>query len=344
VQRIPGATGVAASKTLGQPYLELNVNRQRIAQHGMSVANVMEAVELGIGGREVSTIIDGRERVSLQVRLARGERTDVERLGDILVATPSGTHVPLGMLAEVKRKRGPNVIESENGQLRAYVQMNVRDRDLGGFVAELKRQIRETIEPTLPRGTAIAYSGQFEDQIRARNTLMMIVPASLLLIFMLLLMLYHSALEAAHVLLAVPFALSGGMYLQFVLGYPFSVATWVGYIALFGTAIQTAIVMVVYLNQAVEERREARGDQFDRDDLVAAVKDGARLRLRPKLMTVVTIVASLLPIMIAARPGAEVMKPLAAPIVGGMASSLVHILIVTPVIFVWLHGRELKRR
>lgn len=344
VQTIPGATGIASSKTLGQPYLEVKVDRKRIAQHGMAVATVMEAVELGIGGREVSTIINGRERVSLQVRLARGERTDVERLGEVLVATPSGTHVPLGMLADVKRTRGPNVIESENGQLRAYVQMNVRDRDLGGFVAELKRQVGETIEPTLPNGTAIAYSGQFEDQIRARNTLMMIVPASLLLIFMLLLMLYRSASEAAHVLLAVPFALSGGMYLQFVLGYPFSVATWVGYIALFGTAIQTAIVMVVYLNQAIEERRRARGDQFDMNDLIGAVKDGARLRLRPKLMTVVTIVASLLPLMFAARPGAEVMKPLAAPIIGGMASSLVHILIVTPVIFVWLRGRELKRR
>ena len=228
VDKIPGAIGVAASRLQGQPYVEAKVDRRAIASHGLSVAKVMEAVELGIGGREVSTIINGRERISLQVRLQRGERTDVEQLRNVLVATPTGAHIPLGMLAEVKRTRGANVIESENGQLRAYVQMNVRDRDLVGFVDELKRRVTETIEPNLPAGTSIAYSGQFEDLLRARQTLLLIVPASLLLIFMLLLMLYRSVQEAAHVLLAVPFALSGGLYLQFLLGYPFSVAAWVG--------------------------------------------------------------------------------------------------------------------
>jgi Cu(I)/Ag(I) efflux system membrane protein CusA/SilA len=170
----------------------------------------------------------------------------------------------------------------------------------------------------------------------------LIVPAVLLIIFLLLFLIYHSLVEAAHVLLAVPFALTGGVYLQYLLGYNFSVAVWVGYIALFGTAIQTGVVMVVYLEEMLKKKQEQRGASFTRQDLIQAVKDGARLRLRPKVMTVATIVASLLPIMWSSRTGTEVMKPLATPVIGGMLSSLVHILIVTPVIFTWLRERELK--
>jgi len=168
------------------------------------------------------------------------------------------------------------------------------------------------------------------------------VPVVLFIIFLLLYIVYRNAKEAAHVILAVPFALTGGVFLQYLLGYNFSVAVWVGYIALFGTAIQTGIVMVVYLEEALKKRREAKGSAFTREDLLQAVKDGARLRLRPKVMTVATIVASLLPIMWSTRTGAEVMKPLAAPVIGGMLSSLIHILIVTPVLFVWLREREIK--
>jgi Cu(I)/Ag(I) efflux system membrane protein CusA/SilA len=163
------------------------------------------------------------------------------------------------------------------------------------------------------------------------------------IIFLLLYIVYHDAKEAAHVILAVPFALSGGVFLQYLMGFNFSVAVWVGYIALFGTAIQTGVVMVVYLEEALEKKRRELGPNFGYADLIAAVKEGARLRLRPKVMTVATIVASLLPIMWSHRTGAEVMKPLATPVIGGMVSSLLHILIVTPAIFVWLRARELKR-
>jgi Cu(I)/Ag(I) efflux system membrane protein CusA/SilA len=276
------------------------------------------------------------------VRVERDERDDVERLGDLLVATPSGKHIPLGQLADIRRTVGASEIASENGRLRVFVQANVQGRDLGGFVEEARRRIAEEI--TLPKGMTIEWSGQYENQIRARQTLQMIVPAVLAIIFLLLYIVYRNAKEAAHVILAVPFALTGGVFLQWLLGYPFSVAVWVGYIALFGTAIQTGVVMVVYLEEAVARRRTARGGALTRGDLLAAIKEGARLRLRPKVMTVATIVASLLPIMWSTRTGAEVMKPLAAPVIGGMMSSLIHILIVTPVIFAWLREWELNRK
>src|SRR5688500_4135839 len=184
---------------------------------------------------------------------------------------------------------------------------------------------------------------EYENQRRFVKTIQLVFSAVLLIIFLLLYLVYHSALEAAHVLLAVPFALSGGVFLQYLLGYNFNGAVWVGYIALFGTAVQTGVVMVVYLEEMVKKRQAEKGDAFTAEDLVQAVKDGARLRLRPKVMTVATIVASLLPIMWSHRQGAEVMKPLATPVIGGMISSLVHILIVTPVIFLWLRQRELKK-
>ncbi len=182
-----------------------------------------------------------------------------------------------------------------------------------------------------------------DELVRAGRTLTLIVPSVLLIIFLLLYVVYHSAKEAAHVILAVPFALTGGVFLQYLLGYNFSVAVWVGYIALFGTAIQTSVVMVVYLDEMLAKKKAERGDAFTRDDLIQAIKDGARLRLRPKVMTVATIVASLLPIMWSDRTGAGVMRPLATPVIGGMLSSLVHILIVIPVIFAWLRERELRQ-
>jgi Cu(I)/Ag(I) efflux system membrane protein CusA/SilA len=225
--------------------------------------------------------------------------------------------------------------------LRVFVQANVQDRDLGGFVKELRERIAKEVK--LDKGMTIEFSGQYENQIRAQRTLRVIVPTVIVIIFLLLFVVYGSLKEAAHVILAVPFALTGGVFLQYILGYNFSVAVWVGYIALFGTAIQTGVVMVVYLEEMLKKKQAERGAAFNRDDLIQAIKDGARLRLRPKVMTVATIVASLLPIMWSTRAGAEVMKPLATPVIGGMVSSLIHILIVTPVIFAWLRERELKR-
>jgi Cu(I)/Ag(I) efflux system membrane protein CusA/SilA len=351
VREVPGAVGVAPSRVQGKPYLEVEVDRVAMARFGLRAQDVLDAVETGIGGKVISTTyqaaerMDPRERTGIQVRLQRDERDDLERLGDVLVATPSGKQMPLGQLATIRRTTGPSEIASENGRLRVFVQANVQDRDLTSFVEEVKRRVKAEIEPALPPGMTIEYSGEYENLVRAQQTLYYIFPATLLIIFLLLYMVYHSAKEAAHVILAVPFALTGGVFLQYALGYNFSVSVWVGYIALFGTAIQTGVVMVVYLEEMVAKKqaeRAAAGQPFTRDDLVQAIKDGARLRLRPKVMTVATIVASLLPIMWSHRPGSEVMQPLATPVIGGMVSSLLHILVVTPVIFAILRERELK--
>lgn len=217
------------------------------------------------------------------------------------------------------------------------MQANVSDRDLGGFVREVEEKLR-TVDW---QGMTYKLTGEYENQRRFAATMTWVFPLVLLIIFVLLFMVFRSGAEAAHVMLAVPFALSGGVILQKALGYNFNGAVWVGYIALFGTAVQTGVVMVVYLEETLKERMTALGDRFTRADLVQAVKDGAKLRLRPKVMTVATTVASLLPIMWSTRQGAEVMKPLATPVIGGMLSSLVHILVVTPVIFLWLRQRKL---
>ncbi len=373
VHGIDGAAGVSASRVQGKPYLNIKVDRQAMARYGLSAKDVLDAVEISIGGKNVSTTIEGRERFPIQIRVERGERDDIEKLSRILVAAkpgmggapaaPSGgmgggmgggaaaaasaaptadggtvPYIPLGMVAKITREIGANEIASENGLLRSYVQANVQDRDLGGFVEEVEQKLK-TIDM---EGMTYKMTGEFENQRRFVKTMELVFPLVLMVIFILLYFVYHSALEAAHVMLAVPFALSGGVLLQKLLGYNFNGAVWVGYIALFGTAVQTGVVMVVYLEETVKARLAEKGAAFTYEDLVQAVKDGARLRLRPKVMTVATIVASLLPIMWSHRQGAEIMKPLATPVIGGMISSLIHILIVTPVIFLWLRGREFR--
>jgi Cu(I)/Ag(I) efflux system membrane protein CusA/SilA len=246
-------------------------------------------------------------------------------------------------VARIRRVVGPGEIASENGRLRVYVQANVRGRDLGSFVDEVRARMEKELKPRLPAGVTLGYSGEFENLLRAARTLRMVVPASLLVIFLVLYLAYRDAVEAAHVILAVPFALSGSVFMQALYGHPFSVAVWIGYIALFGVAIQTGVVMVVYLEEAVERRRAELGRELTRTELLEAVIAGARLRLRPKVMTVATTVASLLPILWSHRPGAEVMKPIAVPVIGGTVSSLLHILVVTPVLFLWIRHARSRR-
>jgi len=339
VRTIPGAVGVAASRVQGKPYVEIIPDRLAMARYGLSLRQVMDTVEIGLGGLDVSTTIEGRARFPIQLRLERGERSDIDTLGAILLTNDEGVTVPLGQVATIERTSGPSEINSEDGLLRVFVQTNVQGRDLGGFVEEIQRRVGESI--TLPSGVTIAWSGQFEHQLRAKQRLMLIVPLALLIIFMLLTMVFRSVSEAAHVILAVPFALTGGVLLQYILGFPFSVAVWIGYIALFGTAIQTGVVMVVYLEEAVKKWKTTAGDSYHRGHLRQAVMEGSMLRLRPKFMTVGTVIASLMPIMWSTKTGAEVMQPIAAPVIGGMISSLIHVLLVTPVIFYWLHGRKL---
>ena len=353
INEIPGAAGVSPSRVQGKPYLNIEVDRTAMARYGLSAKDVLDAVEISIGGKNVSTTIEGRQRFPIQIRVERGERDDIEKLSRILIAgrsdmgpiSPIGpmanasAYIPLGMVAKITRSIGANEIASENGKLRSYVQANVQDRDLGGFVEEIEQKLKSVNW----EGMTYKMTGEYENQRRFTKTMWLIFPLVMMVIFVLLFMVFRSGMEAAHVMLAVPFALSGGVLLQKWLGYNFNGAVWVGYIALFGTAVQTGVVMVVYLEETVKASMLKLGSAFTRADLIQAVKDGAKLRLRPKVMTVATTVASLLPIMWSSRQGAEVMKPLATPVIGGMISSLIHILIVTPVIFLWLHERELKK-
>lgn len=339
---VPGVADLYAERITGAPYLEIKVNREAAARYGIDVGDVQDVIETAIGGKNLTTAIDGRQRLPVRVRYSPDFRQDPEELrNNVLVTASNGAQIPLGQVADLGVVMGPSMISSENGLLRGSVLMNVRGRDVGSFVDEAQRAVAREVK--MPAGYYIEWSGQYENQISAKKRLELVIPVVFLIIFLLLYKTYNSFKEASHVILAVPFALSGGVFLLKLLGYNFSVAVWVGFIALFGTAVQTGVVMVIYLEEAVERKRAAMGG-LTVQCLREAVMEGALLRLRPKIMTVSTVVAGLLPIMWSTRTGAEVMKPLATPVLGGMVSSLLHVLIVTPVIFTWLRERELSRR
>ena len=339
VRRVPGASNVYPEQVTSGQYLNIEVDRGAAARYGIGVGDIQQVIETAVGETTLTTTIEGRQRFPVRVRYAPEYRADPQALGQVLVASSNGAQIPLGQVARIEHARGPAMISSENGLLLATVLLNVQGRDVGGFVEEARATVARDV--ALPAGYYIGWSGRWENQERARARLQIVLPIVLLVIFVLLYFTYHSALEAAHVLLAVPFALTGGVYLLWLLGYNFSVAVWVGFIALFGTAVQTGVVMVIYLEEAVERKRHELGGTLTRAALRDAVMEGALLRLRPKVMTVSTVIAGLLPIMWSTRAGAEVMKPLATPVLGGMVSSLLHVLIVTPVIFFWIRERRL---
>src|SRR5215813_12556016 len=339
VRQVPGASNVYPEQVTSGQYLNIEIDRAAAARYGIGVGDIQQVIETAIGETTLTTTIEGRRRFPVRVRYSSEYRADPELLGQVLVASPRGSQIPLSELAHIEHVRGPSMISSENGLLLATVLLNVQGRDVGGFVDEARARVAR--EVSLPAGYYIGWSGRWENQEHARQRLQVVLPIVLMVIFVLLYFTYHSLAEAAHVLLAVPFALTGGVYLLWLLGYNFSVAVWVGFIALFGTAVQTGVVMVIYLEEAVARKRQLMGYAFNREALREAVVEGALLRLRPKVMTVSTVVAGLLPIMWSTRVGAEVMKPLATPVLGGMVSSLLHVLVVTPVIFFWIRERRL---
>jgi Cu(I)/Ag(I) efflux system membrane protein CusA/SilA len=339
VRQVPGASNVYPEQLTSGQYLNIEIDRAAAARYGIGVNDIQQVIETAIGETTLTTTIEGRRRFPVRVRYSSAYRADPEMLGQVLVGSPRGSQIPLSELARIEHVRGPAMISSENGLLLATVLLNVQGRDVGGFVQEARARVAK--EVSLPAGYYMAWSGRWENQEHARRRLQLVLPVVLLVIFVLLYFTYRSVSEAAHVLLAVPFALTGGVYLLWLLGYNFSVAVWVGFIALFGTAVQTGVVMVIYLEEAVARKQRDMGGALTRSALRDAVVEGALLRLRPKVMTVSTVIAGLLPIMWSTRVGAEVMKPLATPVLGGMVSSLLHVLIVTPVIFFWLHERRL---
>jgi Cu(I)/Ag(I) efflux system membrane protein CusA/SilA len=339
VRRVPGSSNVYPEQVTSGQYLNIEVDRAAAARYGIGVGDVQNVIEHAVGETVATMTIEGRARFPVRVRYGPEFRADPRALGQVLVRAPGGAQIPLAQLARIEHARGPAMISSENGLLLATVLLNVQERDVGGFVEEARATVARDV--ALPAGYYIGWSGRWENQVRARQRLQIVIPVVLVIIFVLLYFTYGAAVEAFHVLLAVPFALTGGVYLLWLLGYNVSVAVWVGFIALFGTAVQTAVVMVIYLEEAVERKRQHLGGTLTRAALRDAVMEGALLRLRPKVMTVSTVVAGLLPIMWSTSVGAEVMKPLATPVLGGMISSLLHVLIVTPVIFFWIRERQL---
>ncbi len=336
---VAGAADVFPEPVRGAQFLEVKVDRERAARYGVPVAEANDVIEAAIGGRSLTTTIEGRERYAVRIRYAREFRDGVEAIRRILVPTAEGGHVPLAQIADIRIAAGPAMISSENGRLRAVVFLNVRGRDVIGFVDEAKRAVERHVE--IPDGFKLEWSGRYENTVRDNRRFLLVFPLTVAIIVVLLYFVYRSWKEAFHVALAVPFALTGGFFSMALLGYNFSTAVWVGFIALFGTAAETGIVMVVYLEEALE-RRVREGIPVTTKVLAEAVVEGALLRLRPKLMTVGTTLAGLVPIMWATGTGAEVMKPLAAPVIGGMFSSLLHVLVVTPVLFAALRQRRAR--
>jgi Cu(I)/Ag(I) efflux system membrane protein CusA/SilA len=337
---VRGASDIYPEQVTGGLYLDIKPNREAAARYGIDVGEIQTVIETAIGEKNLTTTIEGRQRFPVRVRYAPEFRRDPTNIANVLVTGANGAQIPLGQVADIRQVSGPAQINSENGLLEVSVLLNARGRDAGSVIADAEKAIKARVQ--LPPGYYYSWSGQFENEVRAKKRLQIVMPIAIGVIYILLFLTYRSFVEAAHVLLAVPFALTGGLYLLWLLHYNFSVAVWVGFIALFGTAVQTTVVMVIYLEEAVERKRHERGT-LTRADLREAVMEGALLRLRPKLMTVSTIVAGLLPIFWSARVGSEVIRPLATPVLGGMLSSLAHVLIVTPIIFLWLREREVRR-
>ena len=336
---INGAADVVAERVTGGNYLDIDIDRQAAARYGVSVGDIQDVIETALGGEMLSTTVEGRNRFPIRIRYLRDYRDNIDSIRRILVGGMEGSQIPLSLVTKLKLSTGAPEINSEGGLLRSLVYLNVRGRDMGGFVTEAKQVLEQKLK--LPAGYYVTWSGQWENQIRAKARLQVLIPLGMVIIFILLYFTFHSAIEASMVMLSVPFALVGGVYLVSALGYNLSVAVWVGFIALYGIAVETGVVMVIYLHEALDKKL-VNGPCTEQDIYDAAFK-GAVLRLRPKLMTVAVALLGLIPIMWSVGTGADVMKPIAAPMIGGMISSAVHVLIMTPVIFVLMKIRDLKK-
>jgi Cu(I)/Ag(I) efflux system membrane protein CusA/SilA len=339
LKTVPGAVDVVAERVTGGNYLDIDVDREAAARYGANAGDIQDVIETALGGEKLTTSVEGRDRFPIRIRYLRDYRDSIPAIQRILVSGMSGAQIPLSLVTKIKTSTGAPEIASEGGLVRSIVFLNVRGRDMGGFVGEAKQVLEKQLK--LPAGYYVAWSGQWENQIRAKKRLQLLVPAGILIIFILLYFTFHSAVEAGMVMLSVPFALVGGIYLVKMLDYNMSVAVWVGFIALYGIAVETGVVMVLYLHEALDKK--LINGPCTEQDIYDATFEGAVLRLRPKLMTVAVTLIGLVPIMWSTGAGADVMKPIAAPMIGGMISSAVHVLIMTPVIFVLMKKRELKK-
>jgi Cu(I)/Ag(I) efflux system membrane protein CusA/SilA len=344
VRTVPGTTSAFAERIGGSYYLNIIPDRAALARNGISVADFQEAIGMALGGESVTTTVEGRQRYSVNLRYPRGLRSDPEAINRVLIDGPTGAAIPLGQLAKVELSQGPSTIRTENALLALYIFIDIRGRDLGGYVAEAKRAVEEQVR--FPPGYFATWSGQFEYLERAKARLAVVVPVTLLIIFLLLYLNFRRLTETMIVMLSLPFALVGGFWLMYWMGFNMSVAVAVGFIALAGVAAETGVVMLIYLDNALKETSEWRtteGQNLTRADLHAAIMEGAVERVRPKMMTVVAIMAGLLPILWSHGTGSEVMQRIAVPMIGGMVSSTILTLIVIPAVYALVKGFGLER-
>jgi len=346
VREVPGTTSAFAERLTGAYYLDITPDLGRLAQYGVTLGEVQDVVAAALGGEMVSTILQGRERFSAIVRYPRELRDDPHRIGtQVLVPVPGGAQVPLGELAQIEVKKGAPSIRTENAMLAAYIYVDTRESDLGRYVKAAQDAVAERVQ--FPPGYYVSWSGQYEYMQRAAEKMRVVIPVTLALIFLLLYLNFRRVTESLIVMLSVPFALVGGIWLMWMLDYNVSVAVIVGFIALAGVAAETGVIMLIYLDHALEARaaqRQAEGRSLDARDLRDAIIEGAVDRVRPKMMTVVAIMAGLLPIMWSTGTGSEVMRRIAAPMVGGMVSSTVLTLVVIPALYSLIKERQLARK
>jgi Cu(I)/Ag(I) efflux system membrane protein CusA/SilA len=335
LRTVPGTTSAFAERVIGGYYLNIDPDRAQLARYGLTIGDLQNMIGVALGAEPVTTTVEGRERYTVSIRYPRELRSDAEAIAtQVLVPLGEAGTVPLGQIAKVSLERGPATIRTENAQLAVYIYVDLRDRDLGGYVADAQKAVASQVR--FPPGTYASWSGQFEYFERAKARLAIVVPITVLIIFMLLYLNFRRVTETLIVMLSVPFALVGGLWLMWWLGFNLSVAVAVGFIALAGVAAETGVVMLIYLDGALKElqaERAREGRAFTREDLYAAIMTGAVERVRPKMMTVTAIMAGLLPIMWSHGTGAEVMQRIAVPMIGGMVSSTILTLVVIPSIY-----------
>ena len=336
---VSSTRGVFAERVSQGFYININVERGVAARYGLTVGDVQRAISSGMGGENIATTVEGRERYSINVRYLADYRGNLSSLRRILIMTPTGAQIPLGEVARISLSPGPSMLRDEDGRLTGYVYLDLATSDYGSYVGKAQRVLDKRLH--LPAGYTLKWSGEYEFQLRARKRLIIILPIVFGLIFVLLYMLFQSVTESIVLILPTVYAMTGGLLLQYMMGFNFSVAVWVGYIALFGIAVETGVVMVIYLHEALNRHIAAGG--LNDAQIELAVIEGAVQRLRPKLMTVAVVMLSLAPILWESGIGSDVMKPIAAPIVGGMITSTIHVLILVPVIFAIMKERTLRR-
>ncbi|WP_386171304.1 efflux RND transporter permease subunit [Sulfitobacter pontiacus] len=340
---VPGTTSAYDERVIGGYYLDITPDRAALGRYGLSVQDVQEVIGMALGAKAITQTVEGRERYDVAVRYPATLRSDPEAIGrEVQVALPGGGTIPLGDVATIERTRGATSIRTENGQLAVYIFVDIVGRDLGGYVAEAQAAVAASV--TLPPGYSLGWSGQFEYLERAKQRLATVVPLTLALIFLLLYLNFRRLTETLIVMLSLPFALVGGIWLMWFMGFNMSVAVAVGFIALAGVAAETGVIMLIYLDQALNEARDrAGGRDLTRDELYAAIMVGAVDRVRPKMMTVVAIMAGLMPILWAHGTGSEIMQRIAVPMIGGMVSSTLLTLIVIPAVYAIIKGWSFKK-